>query len=189
MFRLVLAVTIFAGSVLSAAACGGGLITALMFRAFPETKVVFEATIDAEQAGLITGERWPGYKVVSLHEWRRAKVAATVERLRNRFAKAAVPIPENGPVYVLLIKEFRWIEIGRVDGRTHIALLRSSPQGDVTRVFTTRRTLDNLLTRTITWRQALDAKLVAGIGPAAIRDRWFDVFETIMTRKIAQIAK
>ena len=148
-------------SSVSAAACGGAFMFAILFQKYPEARAVSAAVSQARQAGILQGDEWPSLGTGSLHAWRTDKVSDMVEALEHRLNATAVSSGDLKSLHVFLINEFLWIEI-QVDGDQ--AVVRKAPSGpskDAPKAFTTRRVMDSLLDRSITWRQAVEDGLIA----------------------------
>ena len=172
MVRLLIAATILLSGTLAAAACGNGLLLALLFRAYPEAKLVVSADRNARREGRLPGEAWSTRADLTLHEWRALKTAATIRQLRKNAAESGASVAAGESAHLFLIHEFRWIELRREGGGMSIALRKHGPEGDEVRLFTTRRVLDNLLDRTFSLQEAIDSEFIAWRGDEGRSAAW-----------------
>jgi len=140
--------------------CGDAFLFSVFFQKYPEARSVITAEGQSREVGALQGDEWSGIGLQSLHSWRGNKVSDMVEALQRRLNSSAQSSgPKNG-IYVFLIKEFVWIEI-RFDGDQAVVLKApSAPNKEAPKVFTTRRVLDSLLNKTITWQQVQDNGLI-----------------------------
>jgi len=165
-----------------AAACGSALLLALMFTAFPEAEGVLWAEKADADAGLLHGDRWTPETGLAQHEWRTEKTVATVEAIETRLGDLPVQPHLDKSAHILLIHEFRWLELtSRSDG-TRANLRGLSSEGDGPRFFTTRYVLDNLLSGTLTWDDAIGRGLIRSTAPLEEQAPWLTVLHNALAQ-------
>ncbi|MGI9372789.1 MAG: hypothetical protein ACR2OJ_09860 [Hyphomicrobiales bacterium] len=143
----------------AAFACGTAMMMPLLFKAYPEARTVFDATLDARKNKIIVGANWPGIDVMSLHQWRTRKMAMTLMALKRKLDR----VPEAGrtrsSAHILFVNEMAWSEIAI--GISGVAITQGGFPSDARAyVFTTRRAMDTLLTGKISYDDAVRLKLV-----------------------------
>lgn len=163
-----------------AAACGSALLLALMFTAFPEAEGVLWAEKADTDAGLLQGDQWTPETGLAMHEWRSEKTAVTVGTIEARLGDLPVQPQLENSAHILLIHEFRWLEVtSRADGAS--ANLRGlSTEGEGPRFFTTRYVLDNLLAGTLTWDDAIGRGLIRSPAPLEEQGPWLAVLHNAL---------
>lgn len=165
-----------------AAACGGAVMLALLFTAYPQAEAVVEAEALESKSGLLSGPRWTAKTGLPLHTWRAEKTAETVAAIENRLDDLPVRPPVGGSAHILLIHEFRWLELASRPGGTSANLRGLRAEGAGPRFFTTRHVLDNLLAGTLAWDDALGRGLIQSTAPLEEQAPWLGILHAALVR-------
>ena len=165
-----------------AAACGSGMLLALLFTAFPEAKGVLWAEKVETDAGILTGDRWTPETGLAQHEWRTGKTAVTIAALEARLGNLPVQPNLDDSAHILLIHEFRWLRLTTRPGGTSTSLRGLSADGDGPRFFTTRYVLDNLLAGALTWEDAIGRGLIRSPAPLEEQGPWLTVLHNALAQ-------
>ena len=167
-----------------AAACGSAMLLALMFTAFPEAEGVLWAEKADADAGLLQGDQWTpqtGLETgLAIHEWRTEKTAVTVNAIETRLGDLPVQPHLENSAHILLIHEFRWLEVTSQSDGARANLRGLSSEGDGPRFFTTRYVLDNLLAGTLTWDDAIGRGLIRSPAPLEEQSPWLAVLHNAL---------
>ncbi len=172
----------------AASACGNFMMMILLFRAFPEAKVVAEAENSAVAAKSLGGSRWPGSEEISLHLWRSMQVDQLLARLEARMNVRDTQTVHGRRAHVLLINAYRWIELtGTPDGLQHKINTRSPDDAGALKIFTTHRVLEVLLDQELSWQDALAKGLITIRDPSGSGDQWLKVLKTALEQDRAAL--
>lgn len=166
-----------------AAACGGAAMLALLFAVFPQTERVLQAEAAEISSGLLGDPRWTPQTGLALHEWRAEKTDATVTTLNTRLDGVSDQPLVAGSAHIFLIHEFRWLELTSQTGNPRAHLRSFNHDGEGPRFFTTRYVLDNLLSGTIDWGDALEGGLIRPAEPQEDRSPWLGVLQSALAQR------
>lgn len=156
-----IALCILSASGATAVACGGAFMQALLFHQYPQARAVSKAIMRARTGGELPGEWWSMETGKTLHEWRVGKIATTIKVLERRLNDRAGVGVSQGQTRVFLINAFESLDIANDGDRVVVSKSAAGPRAEGRTIFTTRLVLDNLLDGTLTWRQGIDAGLIA----------------------------
>ncbi|GAA6155471.1 hypothetical protein NBRC116588_09440 [Pyruvatibacter sp. HU-CL02332] len=165
-----------------ASACGGAVMLAMLFNIFPEAEGVLQAEIAETEKGFLHGERWTPETGQLQHEWRADKTSVTVAALDERLASLSTGPHIDGSAHILLIHEFRWLELTASTGGPSADLRGISLEGEGPRFFTTRYVIDNLLAGTLTWDDALGRGLIRSAAPMEEQAPWLGVLHAALAQ-------
>ena len=182
----------------SAFACGSDFVMMMMFRAYPEAKLVYDAEQRAQKAGLFVGEKLsppsdrfsinhrpkdPEQAAKALHEWRVEKIAVMIDRFNKRLQSVPAVRQQDEKAYIFLIHELQWVELQAAESGFQLVLKDTPPPNNATRVFTTNRILNNFLDGTVSWQIATNEKLIVARGAAESVNQWFSVLRNSFEKK------
>lgn len=165
-----------------ASACGGAVMLAMLFNIFPEAEGVLQAEKAETDSGTLRGERWTPETERLQHEWRAEKTTATVATLDERLNNLSTGPHLDGSAHILLIHEFRWLELTASTGGPSADLRGISLEGEGPRFFTTRYVIDNLLAGTLTWDDALGRGLIRSAAPLEEQTPWLGVLHAALAQ-------
>ncbi len=163
-----------------AAACGGGVMLAMLFNIFPEAEGVLQAEKADAESGFLRGDKWTPETGRIQHEWRAEKTDVTVAALDERLGSLTSGPHLDGSAHILLIHEFRWLELTASTGGPSADLRGISLEGEGPRFFTTRYVIDNLLAGTLTWDDALGRGLIRSAAPMEDQAPWLGVLHAAL---------
>ncbi len=183
-----LATWLLASTTVSASACGSALLMHVMFRVWPETKAVSVSESKAIAEALLVAEKPPTNSAKLLHVWRTRKLEHTLARLSDHLLVRSGATRPQAKAAMLLINEFIWLEFEPPTSGVKITNRGiRTPDADTTLVFTTRRVLDSLLDRTVSWDQARSTDLLVVRGDGSEKAAWEQLFATIAKQQSARV--
>ena len=146
-----------------ALACGNPRLYPLLFQKSPQTKVVYDAELDARRRGHITTPVWSREFSGSYHQWALARATRAVEDLRARLdavANTRIGPDRDDNVSILLTNEVYIARLGGGDDEVSLKPLQFGlAQGDI-HLYTSANVIRALLDDELDWQSALDRKLV-----------------------------
>jgi len=164
----------------SATACGHPILQAFVYSKYPEAKAVSAALVEAENQGVLHGDRWETTGGESLHVWRAERIAETMDALDFYLNRTGQRMAATSATHILLLNELAWLDITHDGTRIAVSKTRTfGPGKDGVIVFTTRRLLDNVLDGTISWRQAVSEGLVASRCADACKDEPYGLLDPL----------
>lgn len=143
-------------------ACGNAMLYPLLFRAYPPTKVVFDAEMDARRQGQLPVPVWSRDLGPTYHEWSLARAEKTVKELGARLHQAALSKEaEDVPaIKVLLTNEIYTADFEPSTNKAELAPLMTGKKHRRPDLYTSANILQALLDGQIDWKGAIDKGLV-----------------------------
>ncbi len=87
---------------------------------------------------------------------------------------------------MFLIHELQWVELQAAESGFQLLLKNTLPSDNSTRIFTTRRILDNLLEGTVSWHTAMNKKLIVARERDESVEPWLFVLRNSFEKKNVQ---
>ncbi len=161
-FRLCAAVTTVIATTSASLACGNAMLYPLLFRAYPQTKVVFDAEIDARRQGRLKFPVWSRDLGPTYHQWSLARAEKAVNELGVRLhhttvSKQTEAIPT---IKVLLTNEIYTAQIEPQANKATLQPLRTGRSERQADIYTSANVIRALLDGKLEWPEAVDKKLV-----------------------------
>ena len=106
-FQLGIAIATVIATTSASLACGNAMLFPLLFRAYPQTKVVYDAEMDARRQGQLSAAAWSRDLGPTYHQWSLARAEKAVKELGARLHHTALAKQTGGvpTIKVLLTNE------------------------------------------------------------------------------------
>ncbi len=161
-FQLGIAIATVIATTSASLACGNAMLFPLLFRAYPQTKVVYDAEMDAKRQGQLSVPVWSRDLGPTYHQWSLARAEKAVKELGARLHHTALSKQTGGvaTIKVLLTNE---IYTANFEPRANKAELGPLMTGNKHRrpdLYTSANIIRALLDGKVGWQDALDKKLV-----------------------------
>jgi hypothetical protein len=165
-FQLGIAIATVIATTSASLACGNAMLFPLLFRAYPQTKVVYDAEMDARRQGQLSPPVWSRDLGPTYHQWSLARAEKAVKELGARLHHTALSKQIGGvpTIKVLLTNE---IYTANFEPRANKAELGPLMTGNKHRrpdLYTSANVIRALLDGKVGWKDALDKKLVVLTG-------------------------
>jgi hypothetical protein len=161
-FHIGIAIVTLLASTGAVLACGNAMLYPLLFRAYPPTKVVFEAEMDARRQGQLSVPVWSRDLGPTYHQWSLARAEKTIKELGTRLHRAALTKQTEGrpAIKVLLTNEIYTANFEPRANKAELAPLMTRKDKRRPDFYTSANVIRALLDGQIDWKDALDKKLV-----------------------------
>ena len=143
-------------------ACGNAMLYPLLFRAYPQTKVVFDAEMDARRQGRLSVPAWSRDLGPTYHQWSLARAEKAVKELGARLHQTTIAkqTEDVSSIKVLLTNEVYTAHIEPRANKAELAPLKTGNSRRRADLYTSANVIRALLDGQISWQDAVDKKLV-----------------------------
>ena len=161
-FQLGIAIATLFASTGASLACGNAMLYPLLFRAYPQTKVVFDAEMDSRRQGRLSVSVWSRDLGPTYHQWSLARAEKAVKELGARLHQTTIAKQtESAPtIKVLLTNEIYTALIEPRANKAELAPLKTGNSRRRADLYTSANIIRALLDGQLGWQDAVDKKLV-----------------------------